>query len=78
MVSPQQLHRQSKAQGHEDSHFIAEENKATLFHGGDIITCDYHTKTKIPTITCIPLTGTKQRTKPDKSSFKQKPHNKGH
>jgi hypothetical protein len=59
------------------SHFITEENTATLCHGGDIITCDYHTKTKKPTITCTPLTGIKQITKPAKSGLKQQPHNKG-
>jgi hypothetical protein len=36
----------------------------------------YHVKTKIPTITCIPLTGTKQRKTPVKSSFKLHPHSK--
>jgi hypothetical protein len=74
LVSPQQIHRHSKEKGYEDSHVITEEITATQFHGGDITTCDYHTKTKIPMITCIPLTGTKQRTKPAKSSFRQQPH----
>jgi hypothetical protein len=77
LIRPHQLHRKSKAQGHEESHFITEEKMATLFHGGDIITCDCHTNTKIPMSTCIPLTETKQRTKPAKSSFKQQPHRKG-
>jgi hypothetical protein len=44
LIRPQQLHRQSKAQGDNASHFVTEENMATLFHGGDIITCDYHMK----------------------------------
>jgi hypothetical protein len=71
LLSPQQLHTQSKARGHEDSHFITEENTATPFNGGDVISCDYHDKIKIPEITCIPFTGTKQRQPPVKASFKQ-------
>jgi hypothetical protein len=47
-ISPQQLHRQSKARGHENSCFTTEENTATLFHGGDTFTCDYHPKQKYP------------------------------
>jgi hypothetical protein len=49
---------------------------ATLFHGRDIITCDYHANTKIPTIICVPLTSTKQKTASVKSSFKQQSHSK--
>jgi hypothetical protein len=51
---------------------------ATIFQGGESISCDYHDKTKIPTITCKPLTGTKQIQTPVKSSLKQQPHSKGH
>jgi hypothetical protein len=48
LISPQQLHRQSKAQaqGHENSCFTREENTSTLCHGGDTFTCDYHPKSK--------------------------------
>jgi hypothetical protein len=57
LIIPQQLHRQSKAQsqaqGHANSCFTTEENTATLFHGGDTFTCDYHPKTKTPTLCCI-------------------------
>jgi hypothetical protein len=52
-ISPQQLHRQSKARGHENSCFTTEETTAILFHGGGTFTCDYHPKTKIPTLRCI-------------------------
>jgi hypothetical protein len=45
LISPQQLHRQSKARGHENSCFTTEENTAILFHGGDTFTCAYHPKT---------------------------------
>jgi hypothetical protein len=44
LISPQQLHRQSKAKGHEHSCFTTEENIAELFHGGDTFTCDCHPK----------------------------------
>jgi hypothetical protein len=53
LISPQQLHRQSKAKGHENSCFTIGETTATLFHGGDTFTCDYHPKTKIPTLCCM-------------------------
>jgi hypothetical protein len=33
--------------------FTTEENTATLFHGGDTLTCAYHPKTKMPTRSCI-------------------------
>jgi hypothetical protein len=45
LISLQQLHRKSKAKGHGNSCFTTEENTATLFHGGDMFTCDYHPKT---------------------------------
>jgi hypothetical protein len=32
---------------------MTEETTTTLFHGGDTFTCDYHPKTKIPTLSCI-------------------------
>jgi hypothetical protein len=53
LISPQQLHRQSKAKCHENYCFTTEENTATLFHGRDTFTCDYHPKNKIPTLCCI-------------------------
>jgi hypothetical protein len=34
LISPQQLHRQSKAKGHENSCFTTEETTATLYQGG--------------------------------------------
>jgi hypothetical protein len=53
LIGPQQVHIQSKAKRHENSCFTTEEITATLFHGGDTFTCDYHPKTKIPTLFCI-------------------------
>jgi hypothetical protein len=53
LISPQQLHRQSKAKGRDNSCFTTEETTATLYHGGDTFTCAYHAKTKIPTLNCI-------------------------
>jgi hypothetical protein len=53
LISPQQLHKQSKAKGHENSCYTTEETTATLYHGGDTFTCAYHPKTKIPTLNCI-------------------------
>jgi hypothetical protein len=35
LISPQQLHRHSKARGNENSCFTTEETTASLFHGGD-------------------------------------------
>jgi hypothetical protein len=78
LLSPQQLYHQSKAKGHNQSHFTTDENTATLFHGGDTISCSYHPKTKIPTISCIPLIKDNQITMPLKPSFSQQPSNKGH
>jgi hypothetical protein len=53
LINPQQLHRQSKAKGHDNSCFNTEETTAILYHGGDTCTCAYHPKTKIPTLICI-------------------------
>jgi hypothetical protein len=53
LISPQQLHRQSKARGHKNSWFTTEETTAILHHGGDTFTCAYHPKTEIPTLSCI-------------------------
>jgi hypothetical protein len=62
LLSPQQLHSRSKAKGYTQSYFTTEENTATLFHVGDTYLCDYNPKTKIPTISCIPLMKDKQMT----------------
>jgi hypothetical protein len=48
LISPQQLHRQSKAKGHENSCFTKEETTSTLYHGGDTFTCAYNPKPKYP------------------------------
>jgi hypothetical protein len=50
LISSQQLHIQSKTQGHDNSCFTTEENTEILFQGGDTFICDYHPKRKIPTI----------------------------
>jgi hypothetical protein len=60
LISPHQLHRQSKARRHENSCFTMEETTATLHRGGDTFTCAYHPKTTIPTLSCI--TDSKTRT----------------
>jgi hypothetical protein len=77
LISPQQLHRQSKAKGHENSCFTAEETTATLYHGGDTFTCDYHPKTKIPTLNCITYNKTKKIQIAAPSTFAHQPSNKG-
>jgi hypothetical protein len=53
LISPQQLHRQSKARGYDNSCFTTDETTATLYHGGDTFKCEYHPKTKIPTSSCL-------------------------
>jgi hypothetical protein len=53
LISPQKLHLQSKAKRHEQPRFTTDENTATLFHGRDKYTRDYHPKTKIPTLRCV-------------------------
>jgi hypothetical protein len=77
LISPQQLHRQSKAKGHDNSCFTTEETTATLYHGGDTFTCAYHTKTKIPTLNCITDSKTEKIQIADPSTFTQQPSNKG-
>jgi hypothetical protein len=77
LISPQQLHRQSKAKGHENSCFTTEETTATLYHGGDTFTRAYHPKTKIPTLNCITDSKTQKIQVPAPSSFAQQPSNKG-
>jgi hypothetical protein len=77
LISPQQLHKQSKAKGHENSCFTTEEITATLFHGGDAFTCDYHPKTKIPTLCCITDKNKKTTYIQAASTLAQQPSNKG-
>jgi hypothetical protein len=54
LISPQQLHRQSKARGYDNSCFTTDEIAATLYDRGDTFKCEYHPETKIPTISCLP------------------------
>jgi hypothetical protein len=77
LISPQQLHRQSKAKGHDNSCFNTEETTATLYYGGDTFTCAYHTKTKIPTLSCITDSKTQKTHIPTTSTLAQQPSNKG-
>jgi hypothetical protein len=77
LISPQQLHRQSKAKGHENSCFTTEETTATLFHGGDTVTCDYPLKTKIPTLRCITDNKKSAACNQAASTSAQHPSNKG-
>jgi hypothetical protein len=77
LIGPQQLHRQSKAKGHEKSCFTTEETTATLYHGGDTFTCAYHAKTKIPTLNCITENKTQKMQIATPSTFAHQPSNKG-
>jgi hypothetical protein len=77
LISPQQLHRKSKGKGHENSCFTTEETTATLFHGGDTFTCDYHHKTKIPTLRCITDNKKNATYIQSASTLAQQPSNKG-
>jgi hypothetical protein len=77
LISPQQLHRQSKAKGHDNSCFTTEETTAALYHGGDTFTCAYHPKTKIPTLRCIIDSKTQKTHIPTTSTLAQQPSNKG-
>jgi hypothetical protein len=76
-ISPQQLHRQSKAKGHDNSCFTTEETTATLYHRGDTFTCAYHPKTKIPTLSCITDSKTQKNHIPTTLTLAQQPSNKG-
>jgi hypothetical protein len=71
LISPQQVHRQSKAHGYDNSCFTTDETTATLYHGGDTFNCEYHPKTKIPTISC--LTANTAPTQHQHSTFHQHP-----
>jgi hypothetical protein len=53
LISPHQLDIQSNARGYDNSCFTTDETTATLYHGGDTLKCEYHPKTKIPTISCL-------------------------
>jgi hypothetical protein len=77
VISPQQLHRQSKAKRHENSFFTTEENTATLFHGGDTFICDYHPKTKIPTLSFVMHQTNKITQTTPSSHFAQQPSYRG-
>jgi hypothetical protein len=77
LISPQQLHRQSKAKGHDNSCFTTEETTATLYHGGATFTCDYHPKTQIPTLNCITDSTTHKTQVPTTPTLAQQPINKG-
>jgi hypothetical protein len=76
-ISPQQVHRQSKARGHENLCFTPEETTATLFHGGDTFTCAYHHKTKIPTLRYITYNNIRTTHIQAASTLAQQPSNKG-
>jgi hypothetical protein len=77
LINLQQLHRQSKAKGHENSCFTTEENTATLFHGGDTFKCDYHPKSKIPTLCCIADKNNKRTYTPSSAILAQQRRYKG-
>jgi hypothetical protein len=77
LISLQQLHRQSKAKGHENSCFTTEETTATLYHWGDTFTCAYHPKTKKPTLNCITDSKTQKIQATAPSTFAQQSSNKG-
>jgi hypothetical protein len=77
LISPQQLHRHSKAKKHDNSCFTTEETIENLYHGGDTFTCAYHPKTKIPTISCITDSKTQKTHIPTTSTLAQQPSNKG-
>jgi hypothetical protein len=77
LISPQQLHRQSKVKVHDNACFTTEETIATLYHGGDTFTCDYHPKTKIPTLNCITDSKTQKTQVPTTSTLAQHSSSKG-
>jgi hypothetical protein len=77
LISTHQLHRQSKAKGHENSCFTTEENTATLFHGRNTFTCEYHPKTKKPTLCFIKDKSNKTTYTPSGATLTQQPSYKG-
>jgi hypothetical protein len=76
IISPQQLHRQSKARGYDNSCFTTDETTATIYHGGDTFKCEYHPRTKIPTISCLPANTASKQHIPS-TSMAQQPNHKG-
>jgi hypothetical protein len=76
LISPQQLHRQSKTRGYDSSCFTTDETTATLYHRGDTFKCEYHPRTKIPTISCLPADTAPAQQIPS-TSMAQKPNHKG-
>jgi hypothetical protein len=76
LISPQQLHRQSKACGYDNSCFTTDETTATLHHRGDTFKCEYHPRTKFPTISCLPDNTASTQHIP-KTSMAQQPNHKG-
>jgi hypothetical protein len=76
LISPQKRHRQSKARGYDNSSFTTDDTTATLYHGGDTFKCEYHPKTKIPTISCLTANAAPTQRIPSKSMVKQ-PNHKG-
>jgi hypothetical protein len=76
LISPQQLHRQSKAHGYDNSCFTTDETTETLYHGGDTLKCEYHPRTKIPTIRCLPANTAPAQQIPS-TSMAQQPNHKG-
>jgi hypothetical protein len=77
LIRPQQLQRQSKAKGHDNSCFTTEETTATLYHGGATFTCAYHPQIKIPTLSCITDSITQKIQIPTTLTLAQQPSNKG-
>jgi hypothetical protein len=77
LISPQQLHRQSKARGHNNSCFNTKETTATLHHGGGTFTCSYHPKTKVPTLSGITYSKTHTTHITTISTLARQPSNKG-
>jgi hypothetical protein len=78
LISPQKLHRQSKARGHENSCFTTEEYTATLFHGGGGV----HSHALIilkkkTTLNCITDNKTRKTHIPVASTLSPQPSNKG-
>jgi hypothetical protein len=76
IISPQQLHRQSRARGYDNSCFTTDDTTATLYHGGDTLKCEYHPRTKTPTISCLPA-NTAPTQQITSTSMAQQPNHKG-
>jgi hypothetical protein len=76
LISPQQLHKQSKARGYDNSCFTTDETTATLHHGEDTFKCEYHPKTRIPTNSCL-TANTAPTQHVQSTSMAQQPNHKG-